>query len=131
MSINLTTWGLYFFCLIFNKIGWSLPSARDIPRTRFSINHQQYKDTNNNLHIQTRGYLFYMKTYIISESQVKRILMEEQKIKKGIAFKYSPSKDQEPIYSSKIMEFNSMDDYTMFKESLGDKREIIGEIDID
>jgi hypothetical protein len=29
------------------------------------------------------------------------------------------------------MEFNSMDDYTMFKESLGDKREIIGEIDID
>ena len=131
MSVNLTTWGLYFFCLIFNKIGWNLPSARDIPRTRFSINHQQYKDTNNNLHIQTRGYLFYMKTYIISESQVKRILMEEQKIKKGIAFKYSPSKDSEPIYSSKIMEFNSMDDYTMFKESLGDKREIIGEIDID
>ena len=72
-----------------------------------------------------------MKTYIISESQVKRILMEEQKIKKGIAFKYSPSKDEEPIYSSKIMEFNSMDDYNMFKESLGDKREIIGEIDID
>ena len=57
--------------------------------------------------------------------------MEEQKIKKGIAFKYSPSKDSEPIYSSKIMEFNSMDDYNTFKESLGDKREIIGEIDID
>lgn len=72
-----------------------------------------------------------MKTYIISESQVKRILMEESKIKKGFAIKYSPSKDSEPIYSSKVMEFNSMDEYNMFKESLGSKREIIGEIDID
>jgi len=72
----------------------------------------------------------YMKKYIITESQINKILNENTKIKKGIAIKYKPGKGQEDVYSSVIKEFDSVDDFERYKRSLGEKREIIGVIDI-
>jgi len=74
---------------------------------------------------------FYMKKYIITESQINRILNENTKIKKGIAIKYKPGKDQDDVYTSEIKEFDSVDEFEDYKSSLGKKREIIGVIDIE
>jgi hypothetical protein len=71
-----------------------------------------------------------MKKYIITESQINRILNENTKIKKGIAIKYKPGKNQEDVYTSIIKEFDSINEFEDYKSSLGKKREIIGVIDI-
>lgn len=74
---------------------------------------------------------FYMKKYIITENQINRILNENTKIKKGIAIKYKPGKNQEDVYTSIIKEFDSINEFEDYKSSLGKKREIIGVIDIE
>ena len=74
---------------------------------------------------------FYMKKYIITENQINRILNENTKIKKGIAIKYKPGKDQDDVYTSEIKEFDSINEFEDYKSSLGKKREIIGVIDIE
>ena len=74
---------------------------------------------------------FYMRKYIITENQINRILNENTKIKKGIAIKYKPGKDQGDVYTSEIKEFDSIDEFEDYKNSLGNKREIIGIIDIE
>jgi len=72
-----------------------------------------------------------MKKYIITENQINRILNENTKIKKGIAIKYKPGKSQGDVYTSEIKEFDSIDEFEDYKNSLGKKREIIGVIDIE
>jgi len=71
-----------------------------------------------------------MKKYIITESQITRILNESTSIKKGIAFKYKPGRNQQEVYTSEIKEFDSVEDFERYKRSLSEKREIIGIIDI-
>ena len=71
-----------------------------------------------------------MKKYIITESQINKILNENTKIKKGIAYKYKPGKGQEEVYTSEVKEFDSVEEFERYKRSLGEKREIIGVIDI-
>lgn len=51
-------------------------------------------------------------------------------MKKGIAIKYTPGKDQDPVYTSVIKEFDSQEDFNNFKDNLNPKKEIIGVIDI-
>jgi len=51
-------------------------------------------------------------------------------MKKGIAIKYTPSKDQDPVYTSIIKEFDSQEDFENFKDNLNPKKKIIGVIDI-
>jgi hypothetical protein len=73
-----------------------------------------------------------MKKYVITESQLKFILTEKSdKIKKGIAFKITHEEDQEPVYESKMMSFDSEIDFESFKHNLPENEEIIGIIDID
>ena len=73
-----------------------------------------------------------MKKYVITESQLKYILTEKSdKIKKGIAFKITHEGDQEPVYESRMMSFDSEIDFESFKHNLPDNEEIIGIIDID
>ena len=72
-----------------------------------------------------------MKKYIITEEQMNMILNEKEgSIKKGFAIKYNPGKGKDPVYTSEIKEFSSMEEFNEYKDSLGDKREIIGVIDI-
>ena len=73
-----------------------------------------------------------MKNYIITEGQLKYILSENSdKIKKGIAFKITHEEDQEPVYESKMMSFDSEIEFESFKHNLPENEEIIGIIDID
>ena len=73
-----------------------------------------------------------MRKYIVTEEQLRQYLTEkENSVKKGIAIKYSPGKGQEPVYTSEIKEFSSMEEFNEYKDSLGNKKEIIGIIDID
>jgi hypothetical protein len=72
-----------------------------------------------------------MKKYIITDNQINRIRNENTKIKKGLAIKYKPGKNQEDVYTSIIKEFDSINEFEDYKSSLGKKREIIGVIDIE
>jgi hypothetical protein len=72
-----------------------------------------------------------MRKYIITEEQMNMILNESDKpVKKGFAIKYNPGKGKDPVYTSEIKEFSSMGEFNSYKDSLGNKREIIGVIDI-
>lgn len=72
-----------------------------------------------------------MKTYIITEDQMERILKDDSSgIKKGIAYKVTPTKNSEPYYESEIKTFGSEEEFNEYKNNLGDDRSIIGVIDI-
>lgn len=72
-----------------------------------------------------------MKTYIITEDQMERILKGDSSgIKKGIAYKVTPTKNSESYYESEIKTFGSEEEFNEYKNNLGDDREIIGVIDI-
>lgn len=71
-----------------------------------------------------------MKKYIITEEQLTRLLLEEDKpITKGIALHITD--DQGEYYESKLMDFNGEEEYNQWKESLDDNTKIIGEMDIE
>lgn len=73
-----------------------------------------------------------MKTYIITEDQMERILKDDSSgIKKGIAYKITPTKNSEPYYESEIKTFGNEEEFNEYKNNLGDDREIIGVIDIE
>jgi hypothetical protein len=75
-----------------------------------------------------------MKTYIITEDQIQRVLQNEDKssgIKKGIALKITPTRNSEPYYESEIKSFGSETEFNEYKDNLGDDKEIIGVIDIE
>ena len=75
-----------------------------------------------------------MKTYIITEDQIQRVLQNEDKssgIKKGIALKVTPTRNSEPYYESEIKSFGSETEFNEYKDNLGDDKEIIGVIDIE
>jgi hypothetical protein len=71
-----------------------------------------------------------MKKYIITETQLKKLLLEEKNsIKKGIALKIDDENGE--YYKSIIKEFTSNDDYKNWKNNLEPNIEIIGDIDIE
>lgn len=71
-----------------------------------------------------------MKKYIITEEQLTKLLLEEDKpITKGIALHITDDKGE--YYESKLMEFNNEEEYNQWKESLDDNTKIIGEMDIE
>ena len=51
-------------------------------------------------------------------------------IKKGIAYKVTPTRNSEPYYESEIKSFVSEQEFNEYRNNLGDKKEIIGVIDI-
>ena len=74
-----------------------------------------------------------MKTYILTEDQMNRVLSNEDSttgIKKGIALKVTPTRNSEPYYESEIKSFGSEQEFNEYRNNLGDKKEIIGVIDI-
>jgi hypothetical protein len=73
-----------------------------------------------------------MKTYILTEDQFNRIELNDNRngIKKGIALKVTPTRNSEPYYESEIKSFGSEQEFNEYKNNLGDKKEIIGVIDI-
>lgn len=71
-----------------------------------------------------------MKKYIITEEQLTKLLLEEDKpITKGIALHITDDKGE--YYESKLMDFNGEEEYNQWKESLDDNTKIIGEMDIE
>ena len=71
-----------------------------------------------------------MKKYIITEEQLNKILSEQdQPITKGIALHITDENGE--YYESKLMEFNSEEEYNEWKETLDEGVEIIGEMDIE
>lgn len=71
-----------------------------------------------------------MKKYIITEEQLNKILSEQdQPITKGIALHISDENGE--YYESKLMDFNSEEEYNEWKETLDEGTEIIGEMDIE
>ena len=73
-----------------------------------------------------------MKKYIITEEQMNMILNEKEgSIKKGFAIKYNPGEGMDPVYTSEIKDFSSIEEFNSYKDSMGNKREIIGVIDIE
>ena len=71
-----------------------------------------------------------MRKYLITEEQLSRVLLEEEKpITKGIALHVSD--DQGEYYESKLMDFRSEEEYNEWKENLEEGTEIIGEMDIE
>jgi len=71
-----------------------------------------------------------MKKYIITEEQLTKLLLEEDKpITKGIALHITD--DQGDYYESKLMEFNGEEEYNVWKDSLDENTKIIGEMDIE
>jgi hypothetical protein len=73
-----------------------------------------------------------MKTYILTEDQISRIELNDKrnKIKKGIAYKVTPTRNSEPYYESEIKSFGDEQEFNEYRNNLGDKKEIIGVIDI-
>jgi hypothetical protein len=73
-----------------------------------------------------------MKTYILTEDQIGRIELNDKsnKIKKGIAYKVTPTRNSEPYYESEIKSFGDEQEFNEYRNNLGDKKEIIGVIDI-
>jgi len=73
-----------------------------------------------------------MKTYILTEDQMERVLSNDNTtgIKKGIAYKVTPTRNSEPYYESEIKSFVSEQEFNEYRNNLGDKKEIIGVIDI-
>ena len=73
-----------------------------------------------------------MKTYILTEDQIGRIELNDKrnKIKKGIAYKVTPTRNSEPYYDSEIKSFGDEQEFNEYRNNLGDKKEIIGVIDI-
>lgn len=73
-----------------------------------------------------------MKTYILTEDQMERVLPNDSitGIKKGIAYKVTPTRNSEPYYESEIKSFVSEQEFNEYRNNLGDKKEIIGIIDI-
>ena len=73
-----------------------------------------------------------MKTYILTEDQFNRIELNDKRngIKKGIALKVTPTRNSEPYYESEIKSFGDEQEFNEYKNNLGDKKEIIGVIDI-
>lgn len=71
-----------------------------------------------------------MKKYIITEEQLNKILSEQdQPITKGIALHITDENGE--YYESKLMDFNSEEEYNEWKETLDEGVEIIGEMDIE
>ena len=73
-----------------------------------------------------------MKTYILTEDQIGRIELNDKRngIKKGIAYKVTPTRNSEPYYESEIKSFGDEQEFNEYRNNLGDKKEIIGVIDI-
>ena len=73
-----------------------------------------------------------MKTYILTEDQFNRIELNDKRngIKKGISLKVTPTRNSEPYYESEIKSFGDEQEFNEYKNNLGDKKEIIGVIDI-
>ena len=73
-----------------------------------------------------------MKTYILTEDQIGRIELNDKrnKIKKGIAYKVTPTRNSEPYYESEIKSVGDEQEFNEYRNNLGDKKEIIGVIDI-
>ena len=72
-----------------------------------------------------------MKNFVLTESQIKRVLIEKKDlpIKKGFALKIS-KKGSEPYYESKMESFKSEDEVKDYIDSLKEDTEVLAVIDI-
>ena len=72
-----------------------------------------------------------MKNFVLTESQIKRVLIEKEDlpIKKGFALKIS-KKGSEPYYESKMESFNSEDEVKDYIDNLKEDTEVLAVIDI-
>ena len=69
-----------------------------------------------------------MKTYILTERQIKEIV-DQPMIKKGIALKISDENGE--YYKSVLKEFVDEEEYNEWKDNLDDTMSVIGEMDIE